>query len=221
MLSPGDGLAAVLWDLDGTLVDSERLYFTAVAGICAASGIRLQWEHYSAWIGQSDRFVWRCLKNKHALQLSAEVFLEQLAVGYRNVLESLKCRPGVPETVRELRRRGVRQAVVSNAPRTLVHASLEAAGIRNEFETIISEDDVEHPKPHPSPYRRAMALVSCRPAQCLAIEDSAVGVRSALDAGITPVNWPQPGVSSAVVGVKIIHTIADILQYKFSPPARD
>jgi HAD superfamily hydrolase (TIGR01509 family) len=207
--------SCVLWDLDGTLVDSEPLYFKAIAQLCAQHGTRLEWTEYLGWVGESDRSVWRRLKRQYALPMTYARYSDTLATRYSALLNNLQCRPGARETVDALRERGITQAVVSNATRDLVQRTLDAVGLRDCFSLVVTGDDVERPKPDPEPYVRAMTRLERLPHECLAIEDSSVGIRAAHAAGATVVNCSAQNVGkNASLAIRVT-SIADILKNRF------
>jgi HAD superfamily hydrolase (TIGR01509 family) len=202
--------------MDGTLVDSEPLYFKAIAQLCAQHGTQLEWTEYLCWIGESDRSVWRRLRHQHALPMTFAEFADALASRYLAMVNNLQCRPGVEDTIKALRDRGIIQAVVSNAARVVVHRSLDAVGLRDCFALVVTGDDVARPKPHPAPYLSAMTRLERLPHECLAIEDSSVGIRSAHAAGATVLNWSsaQNVEDHASLAIRIT-CIADILKNQF------
>ena len=208
-------LSCVLWDLDGTLVDSEPLYFKAISQICAEHGADLGWDDYLRWVGESDRAVWRKLRRRHQIPLTCAQFTDAVAQRYCRMLKNLKCRPGVQDVVATLSARGIPQAVVSNAARSVVMANLRTVGLGQAFAFAVCGDDVRNHKPHPEPYVTAMRRLGRAPDECLVIEDSEVGVRSGCSAGATVVTWSSLHHAPNWGAALIVTRIADILDHEF------
>ncbi|WP_153503757.1 HAD family hydrolase [Cumulibacter manganitolerans] len=182
-MSPAD-YAAVLFDMDGTLVDTEPLWHQAEIDLFARFGLPWSVEQAKALTGSSMPATARFFQDR-GVDLPAQDIIDRLAA---YVMAGLRTGPVfVPET-RELLRRchaaAVPAALVTMSPRALADAVL--AGLPAEaFAFTIAAEEVEHGKPHPEPYLRAAAALGVDPAQCLALEDSRPGIASALAAGCT------------------------------------
>jgi HAD superfamily hydrolase (TIGR01509 family) len=185
------GLAAVLWDMDGTLVDTEPYWMEAERLLVAEHGGTWSQEDAHALIGQP------LLVSAEHLRRHAGVALDPLAIVERllahvvaRVGQSVPWRPGARELLAELAERGVPCALVTMSWTSLVDAVLGTlpAGI---FRAVVTGDRVQHGKPHPEPYLRAAAMLEVEPAGCVAIEDSVPGLTSAEAAGAATVAVPH------------------------------
>ena len=180
-----DGVAAVLWDLDGTLVDTEPDWVQAEFDLIEAHGGT--WSHEQAMnlVGNDLLVSGRYIHEHAGIDLEpAEIVEELLDRVMARLAESVPWRPGALELLAELRERGVRCALVTMSYRRFVAPILEALP-ESTFEVVVTGDSVSQGKPHPEPYLKAAAILGVDPTRTVAIEDSNTGARSAESAGCT------------------------------------
>jgi HAD superfamily hydrolase (TIGR01509 family) len=181
-MDPPEGTEALLFDCDGTLVDTLGLYRICWRQVFGRHGFDMSDVWFDTWAGHSMKpFVSAALPHAddamiaQIAQEGVDVFLESA-----HLLEPL-------EHVVEIARRHhgrIPLAVVSGGPRSAVVASLDAVGITDLFDAIVTVSDVEHGKPAPDGYLRAIDLLGVRAEACIAYEDTASGMESARGAGI-------------------------------------
>jgi HAD superfamily hydrolase (TIGR01509 family) len=176
----------LLLDLDGTLIDSEQLHYESTRIVLAANGAHLDAAAFERFLGWSELETWSELSRllnlrfdaEHLVERRTEVFLELAAK------RGVRVMPGMRELLSWARRQQGTLAVVSSLPRQQIVAALAAADLGADFDAIVSgHDDVAKGKPAPDAYVAAAAAIEAAPSDCLAFEDSAVGMRSARDAG--------------------------------------
>lgn len=176
-------LSAVLWDMDGTLIDSEPLWLKAEQAMLRRFGLEMSPETSKLMIGSG---LWQAAEHFRELgvPMSADdIVAEWVAhVGAAVDREGVIWRPGARELLGSLRTAGIPCALVTMSVRSLAErtASLLPEG---SFSAIVAGDEVEHPKPHPEPYLLGAAALGVPVADCLAFEDSATGLRSAAASG--------------------------------------
>ncbi len=175
----------LLLDMDGTLVDSERLWFEAERAAVARLGGTLPVAAEASLLGlDTDTLVVRLWTgygvDATAAELRAAILDE---VGAR--LAEVPACDGAGALVDAAVRHGVRLAVVSNSPAAVVTESLAPHAWASALTLRVSADEVVHPKPAPDLYRLALARLGLAPDDCVAVEDSPTGVRAALAAGLT------------------------------------
>jgi HAD superfamily hydrolase (TIGR01509 family) len=176
-------LRAVLFDMDGTLTDSEKLWTVALERLAGELGGELSDAARAAMVGQAIEASIRLLfddlgiEGDHAEATARLLELTEAIFG-----EGLPWRPGARELLHAVREAGVSTALVTATHRRLVETALETLG-RDRFDVVVCGDEVARGKPDPEPYRRAMELLGVRPQDCLAVEDSPTGTRAAADAG--------------------------------------
>jgi HAD superfamily hydrolase (TIGR01509 family) len=167
--------AAVLWDLDGTIVDTEPLWMAAEHDLAAQHGKIWTEEDGLALVGNSLLASGHYIREKLEIEMSAEDVVDHLVTQLAAALtEHIDWRPGARELIEALAAEGVPQALV-----TMSYASIaEPVAASLPFKAVVTGDIVSRPKPHPDPY-----LLAAEPADCLAIEDSGTGAAAANAAG--------------------------------------
>jgi HAD superfamily hydrolase (TIGR01509 family) len=178
---------AVLWDMDGTLVDSEPYWLLSESALAEDYGKVWTQENGNELIGKSLYDSSAILKDRFDIKdLSAQQIVDRLTDSVLSKLQhSLPWRPGALELLMELKQAGVKTALVTMSMRRMALAVAEAIPFQ-AFDVVVAGDDVTHGKPHPEPYQKAAALLGFEPAECIAIEDSVTGLRSAEAAGCLP-----------------------------------
>lgn len=189
----GNGLQAVLLDMDGTLVDTEGYWWTAEVEIFAALGHVLAEKHRETVVGgPMSRALGHLISVTGAKatlhELSAAVnrrFAELIAGG-----ADVPLMPGARRLLTELAAHGVPTALVSASHRPIIDAVLRFLGPQY-FAFSVAGDEVARTKPHPDPYLLAAARLGADPARCVVVEDTATGVASAEGAGCRVVAVPS------------------------------
>jgi HAD superfamily hydrolase (TIGR01509 family) len=192
------GPAAVVFDCDGLLVDTETLWTRAETELFRRHGLPFSLDDKRALLGTGwlagGRVLERLLDRPGEAEELAETLLELVTEEVERGVEPM---PGALELVSELRRRdGVRVAVASNSPRGFVEAVLARGGFDPAaFEASVTGDELEHPKPAPDVYLEACARLDVDPSAAVALEDSPLGVASARAAGLFVIGVPSlPGI---------------------------
>jgi HAD superfamily hydrolase (TIGR01509 family) len=186
--------AALLFDMDGLMVDSEPLWFEVEREFARARGGDFTPEMARECIG-------RGLSNTLAVMRDSSDIIERFIAR----VGDLQLKPGFLELFEEARARGVPRALASSSARRLVLATLERFGVRERFDAVVSGDDVTHPKPAPDIFLEAARRLGVAPAGCVVLEDSQSGVAAARAAGMAVVAVPEShpgafeGLASAVV----------------------
>ncbi len=178
---------AVLWDMDGTLVDSEPYWLLSESALAEDYGKVWTQESGNYLIGKSLYESSAFLKDHLDIKdLSAQQIIDRLTDSVISKLQhSLPWRPGALELLMELKQAGVKTALVTMSMRRMALAVAEAIPFQ-AFDVVVAGDDVTHGKPHPEPYEKAAALLGFEPSECIAIEDSTTGLKSAEAAGCLP-----------------------------------
>jgi len=175
---------ALLWDHDGVLVDTERLYFQATRELLAEAGVQLTEADYRRYLLVAGTGAWHLAAERgHGPERIAELRRRRDA-RYRDLLlaEDVLI-PGVPELLASLQPR-VRMAIVTSSKRAHFDAIHQRTGLPQYFELILAREDYAQSKPDPEPYRIALARLGLRPERCLVIEDSQRGLIAAHAAGL-------------------------------------
>lgn len=210
---PAMSLQAVLFDLDGTLIDSERDNAESVVRAARRFGAALDESDRAFVVGHSWNEIHARLRQRHGLDVSLERIIE-VAVDEKRAIQAGRGAPELPgarATVERLARR-TRLAVVSGASRVEVHESIEALGLSAAFALLLGAEDYGRGKPDPEPYRLAMERLGVAPEGCVVIEDATAGVQAGRAAGARVVgvragNWSGADLSEADL---VIDTLGDL-----------
>lgn len=198
--------------MDGTLTDTERLWTISLERVARSYGRRLSRAARESMVGQD---MWATIDLLHrdlgitaAPQATAQRLTDETMQVFR---EGLPVKDGAVELLAAVRSAGLRTALVTATYRELVDVALDTIG-RDAFDVTVCGDEVSANKPDPAPYLRALQLLDLPPADCLVIEDSPTGSRSAVAAGlgvlVVPSEIPvQPGpgmlFASTLAGVDV------------------
>jgi HAD superfamily hydrolase (TIGR01509 family) len=185
------GLKALLFDLDGTLAETDSLHFPAWADILRPHGYEVDWAFYQENI--SGRLNPEILAElaPHLSPEEAGEIVEAKEAHFRERAGALEPLPGLVDFIEKGHEGGLVTVLVTNAPRANALAVLGALRLDKFFEVLILAEDVGAGKPDPAPYRAALATLGLRPEEALAFEDSPAGITAAVGAGI-----PTVGIAS-------------------------
>ncbi|HEX4701514.1 MAG TPA: HAD family phosphatase [Pseudonocardiaceae bacterium] len=220
-------LRAVLWDMDGTLVDSEKIWTVALAELMARLGSGLTDELRVSLVGSNMRRSTLLLlahaeisPTPDAIEDVERWLDERMTVLFR---ADLPWRPGARAALRSVRDAGVRTALVTSTERSLTEIALDSIG-RDFFDVTVCGDEVGGlNKPHPRPYLAAAELLGVDPRYCVAVEDSVAGVTSARAAGCTvlvvPAEAPVPPGERLVLRESLVGVTAELLAALLAPSA--
>ena len=174
---------AVIFDMDGVLVDGEPIYYEAASALLAEDGLTLPLDRYKQYMG--TKAGWDELAEDLELPRPASYYRERgyvlVAAAYAAVDTAL---PGAVELVRGLQRLGLPLALASSTHSSNVAVCLDRLGIADAFTAVVCGDDVTNGKPDPEIYLEAAARLGLDPTRCLAIEDAPAGIRAARAAGM-------------------------------------
>lgn len=192
---------AVLFDLDGVLLDTEPLYTEATQAVVGEYGKRFDWELKRELIGTSEENGARMVIQGLGLPLEVEEYLARRKPFLDRLFERCPAMPGMPELVAELEGHGVGLAVGTSSVRPLYTVKSGRHDWFGRFGAIVCGDDprVRALKPAPDIFLAAAAYLGVPPAACLVVEDSPAGVRAGCAAGMRVIAAPDPAVSDAYV----------------------
>lgn len=184
-------MKAVLWDMDGTLVDTEPYWIETEFALVAEFGGAWSMEHALNLVGNDLLVSGEYLREHGGVDLPATEIVDRLLDGViARISERIPWRPGVRELLASLHEADVPCALVTMSYERFV-APVLAALPPGTFSAVITGDRVTAGKPHPEPYLKAAEVLAVEPASCLAIEDSNTGATSAEAAGCTVLVVPN------------------------------
>ena len=186
---------AVLWDMDGTLIDSEELHWISWRDTMSNEGIPITRDQFLASFGQrNDSIIPRWLgavstrERIERIENAKEELYRQLV--RRDGISPL---PGVADWLGRLHHEGWLQAIASAAPRANIEVVLEALSATHIFQGVVAAEDVHKGKPDPEVYLTAAARVGATPGRCIVVEDAVAGVEGARSAGMRSIGVSHNG----------------------------
>ena len=202
---------AVIFDMDGTLLDTESVFKTIVFEVCTELGFEMTDAVHMSMVGSSHERTSQLLIEAYGVTFPYSLFDERCRVIMRERSHvGVPVKPGAREFIGELRERGIPTAVATSSRNPHAQHHLGAAGLLDLFETVVTRDDVINPKPHPEPYLTAARRLGVDPLQCLALEDSHSGVRAAHAAGMQTVMVPDlvhPDDAIRALGISVMESL--------------
>jgi beta-phosphoglucomutase-like phosphatase (HAD superfamily) len=177
-------IAAVAWDIDGTLVDSEPLHHQALLEASATFNVDLLDLPPLAFRGVHMDDVWTRLQSRFPATLTRSEWLDGIESRYIAGAGRLRALAGARQAIQRLALAGIPQVCVSNSSRRIVDVNLTTLELLPYLQFSISLDDVANGKPHPEPYAMAARRLGIEPQHLLAVEDSQSGLASASAAGL-------------------------------------
>jgi beta-phosphoglucomutase len=176
---------AVIWDVDGTLVDTAELHFAAWVRLAGEMGRPFSRDDFSATFGRRNPEIIRFLFRQEFTDAEVLDIGEQKETYYRSAAQAgVQLLPGVRELLDGLRSRGVRQAVGSSAPRGNLDLILRITNSRHYFDAIVGMEDTQRGKPDPQVFLVAAEKLGVPPNRCVVLEDAVAGVEAAKAGGM-------------------------------------
>ncbi len=200
---------AIAWDIDGTLIDSEPLHHRSFVAGSLALGKDFSGMPENRFRGVHMNDVWEAVRDELPAGTDKRDWLRAIQGCYARDAAGLAAMPGAVEAFAAVAALGLKQVCVSNSDRAIVDANIAALGIAHGIAFSLAINDVARGKPDPEPYLAAARRLGLKPAEMIAVEDSATGARSARDAGMIVVGYHQERVRFA----DLDHVIADHAEF--------
>jgi HAD superfamily hydrolase (TIGR01509 family) len=199
----------VLWDLDGTLVDSADLHWRSWRETLEREQIAITYEQFLESFGQKNDGILRRWLGPDATDERIARIDRDKEAAYRRLVEEIGLTPlpAAVDWIRRLHGAGWKQAIASSAPRENVTVMLRALGVDRELEAVVSAEDVTAGKPDPQVFLRAAERLGLPPDRCLVVEDAAAGVEAARRAGMRSIGVNRDGSLPADLAVS---SLADL-----------
>jgi HAD superfamily hydrolase (TIGR01509 family) len=207
---------AVVFDMDGLLIDSESIALAVSIEACREYGYKLDISVYNRCIGANDALAREILTAGHGsdfpYDLISKLFEEKY---YKEVLNKpVPLKTGVLDLLKYLEKERVKKAVATSTNHSLAVKELTNAKINRYFDFVLGGDQISKGKPNPEMYLTVCERLREKPGDCLALEDSDNGVISAFEAGLTVIQIPdlvEPSVKVKVLGHKVMQSLEEVL----------
>jgi HAD superfamily hydrolase (TIGR01509 family) len=179
---------AVIFDMDGTLIDSESVYIAGMQDAARTLGLALPIDLCHAMVGVPSHECNLMLREHYGPGFDLALFRGHFSASVqRQMKERIPVKPGVVELLDHLAAQGLPLAIATSAGRATAERNLGRAGLLERFAALAARDDVEHPKPAPDLYLEAARRLGVAPQRCVAFEDSSIGILAAHAAGMRAV----------------------------------
>lgn len=211
---------AVIFDMDGLLLDTERLAFETFRSTCSRFNLGDLSDIFIKCIGTNSEMGKSILKDGLKGIANYEDFSSAWGREYRKLTEGrpIPLKDGVKEFLNHIDKIGKPMAVATSSTYKSAASKLQRSGILHFFDHVIGGDQVARSKPDPEIYLKAASALLSEPSKCLALEDSKNGVKSAMAAGMTVVQVPDlvsPDEELLGLGHIVLKSMAEILEYEF------
>ena len=214
---PGGSAKAVLWDMDGVIVDTAPYHLKAWQEVFRKGGVNFTEEQFRQSFGQRNDTIIRSVLGEEVSQYEIDSISVEKEENFRlKIRQNLKPLPGVMELMKSLTEHGFKMALASAAPMENVQLLIRGVGIEKRFQSIISGEDVTEGKPSPQVFLLAAEKLGVEPQRCVVIEDAVAGVAAARRAGMHCVavtnTHPKASLSEAdlIVGSLEAVTVGDL-----------
>jgi beta-phosphoglucomutase family hydrolase len=187
-------IEAVIFDMDGVIIDSEPIYYQVTQRIFKSFGLEIPEAEYSSFVGITDFDMWSFLKHKYGLTQTIPDLLQLQAGENIKHLGTVNLEPisGIVALLDRMVERKIRLGLASSSPGKVIELVLKKCGVNGYFETVVSGENVKRGKPAPDIFLSAAERLGVEPHQCVVIEDSAKGVQAAKAAGMMCIGFKNP-----------------------------
>ena len=179
-------MKAVIFDMDGVIIDSEPIHFEVDMQTMREFGVNISKDELNKYVGTTNEYMLNDLINKYKIQKSIKEILEyKMELTIRRIKETkINAISGIPELLISLKHKNIKTAIGSSSPKELIITVIEKFQLGKYFDCIVSGDEVKEGKPKPDIYLEVSKRIGVNPEECIVIEDSRNGVLAAKNAGM-------------------------------------
>lgn len=222
-------METVVFDMDGVLLDTERLCLDSWLAVAQAQGLKGMEEVFLRCIGLNGNDTVRVVKEAYGEDFNYDGFRVQASAWFHDYIDKkgMPVKPGAVAILKWMKEQGWRVGLASSTREARVRSQLEQVGLLDYFSVVVTGDMVEHSKPLPDIYLIACRELGVKPEEAYAIEDSPNGIRSAHAAGMKPIMVPDmiaPQEEMERLSFRIMKDLREVLEYfrkETRPPGRN
>lgn len=187
-------LEAIIFDMDGVLVDSEYTYFQSKSQILKEAGHEVEESYHFQFMGTTSEYMWEQMKQEFSLPLTVPAYVQQMTALRQDMIQrdGVQVIPHVQAFVKRLYDGGLKLAVASSSSLAEIKKNLAEIGLADYFSEVVSTEEVKHSKPAPDVYLAAAERIGVKPENCLGIEDTKNGTGAVRNAGMVCVGFANP-----------------------------
>ncbi len=199
---------AVVFDMDGVIVDTAPQHFAAWRRLLAEIGYELNEEEFRVTFGKRNREILRHILGDELSEHQVEELGHKKEKYYRSLVRGkVKAAPGFIPLLKEIRKNSLKVAVGTSAPQENVELILDELGITNQLDAVVTAEDVERGKPDPGVFLLAAQRCDVEPEKCVVFEDAVAGIEAAKAAGMRCIGVGQTDMGQADL---VIDSLAEI-----------
>lgn len=186
-------IKAIIFDFDGLVLDTETVWYEAYQEVLKEQfQFDLSIEEFSKCVGSSDTGLFSYLKQEIGNHVEAEELRKSTSEIHRKNIKEIKAREGVEDYLRDAKKAGLKVALATSSTRNWAVTHLTNLGLLSYFDHLITQDDVEHIKPAPDLFLKALKVLEVEPNEAVVLEDSLNGLLAAQASNIRTVIIPNP-----------------------------
>lgn len=189
-------LKAVIFDMDGVLLDSEPYHYFIEGEIYKRLGINIPEEIRVNFVGMGNKEMWTFIKNKYGLKQSIEELTQnndRERFDYMSTLTGLLPNPGVAGLLDELKKNNIKIALASSSPKNVINILVDQISLTKYFDIMVSGDEFKNGKPEPDIFIQSAKLLRENATDCIVIEDSTNGIKAAKAAKMKCIAYKNKG----------------------------
>lgn len=187
-------IKAIIFDMDGVLIDSEPLHLQFSQELFKKLKIQMSIEDYSKFVGTTSKYMWGVIKDRYSLKNTVDELIKMEREGFFKYLSSIDIEPidYIPELLSELSKNNFKTAVASSSPINVIEFIIKSFKLETYFNELVTGDYVSKSKPNPDVFLYAAKKLNVLPHECVVIEDSHNGVLAAKNAGMKCIGFKNP-----------------------------
>jgi len=187
---------AVIFDMDGVLVNSEPLYVEVEQTNFRQLGLEISEDEHQTYQGTATDRMWELIKERHGVEQPVKDLVKMtnnLITPYFNSLEKMEAMPGVEKLIKKLKEKGIPLALASSSYADVIEIILQKTGLKKYFDVVVDSQLAGASKPEPEIFLLAAQKLGVQPEKCIVIEDSTNGIKAAKAAGMFCIAFSGPG----------------------------